>query len=115
VNPGPYKRTIGAINGAASISHMNEPQASSQKIRPSRWFYLIALGLIAVGTICAYKIVAAAINTMQGGLTRAIFPGETVVSFSTPGDYEIYVSGGQPQAGTPAATISISGTMALPK
>ncbi len=33
----------------------------------------------------------------------------------TPGDYEIYVSGGQPQAGTPAATISISGTMALPK
>jgi beta-glucosidase len=33
----------------------------------------------------------------------------------TPGDYEIYVSGGQPETGTPAATISISGTMALPK
>ena len=69
---------------------MNELQASSQKIRPSRWFYLIALGLIAAGTICGYKIVFAAINTMQGGLTRAVFPGETIVSFPTPGDYKIY-------------------------
>jgi len=33
----------------------------------------------------------------------------------TPGDYAIYVSGGQPQAGTPAATLHISGTAALPK
>jgi beta-glucosidase len=33
----------------------------------------------------------------------------------TAGDYEIYVSGGQPEAKTPAATISISGTMVLPK
>jgi beta-glucosidase len=33
----------------------------------------------------------------------------------TAGDYKIYVSGGQPEAGTPAATVSISGTMALPK
>jgi beta-glucosidase len=33
----------------------------------------------------------------------------------TPGDYEIYVSGGQPEARTQAATISISGKMALPK
>lgn len=33
----------------------------------------------------------------------------------TPGDYAIYVSGGQPEAGTPAATVSISGTMAMPK
>ncbi len=32
-----------------------------------------------------------------------------------PGDYAIYVSGGQPEAGTPAATLRISGTMALPK
>jgi beta-glucosidase len=32
-----------------------------------------------------------------------------------PGDYAIYVSGGQPEAGTPAATLSISGTVALPK
>ena len=90
VNPGPYKRTIGAINGGTAISHMNESQAASQKIRPSRWFYLIALGLIAAGTICGYKIVLAAINTMQSGLTRAIFPGETLVSFQMPGDYKIY-------------------------
>ena len=32
-----------------------------------------------------------------------------------PGDYAIYVSGGQPEAGTPAATLHISGTAALPK
>jgi beta-glucosidase len=32
-----------------------------------------------------------------------------------PGDYAIYVSGGQPEAGTPAATLHISETMALPK
>jgi beta-glucosidase len=32
-----------------------------------------------------------------------------------PGDYAVYVSGGQPEAGTPAATLHISGTMALPK
>jgi beta-glucosidase len=32
-----------------------------------------------------------------------------------PGDYAIYVSGGQPEAGTPAATIHISGTVALPR
>ena len=32
-----------------------------------------------------------------------------------PGEYAIYISGGQPQAGTPAATLHISGTVALPK
>jgi beta-glucosidase len=32
-----------------------------------------------------------------------------------PGAYAVYVSGGQPEAGTPAATIRISGTVALPK
>jgi beta-glucosidase len=32
-----------------------------------------------------------------------------------PGDYSTYVSGGQPEEGTPSATISISGMMALPK
>jgi beta-glucosidase len=32
-----------------------------------------------------------------------------------PGDYAIYISGGQPEAGTPAATLHISGTAALPK
>jgi beta-glucosidase len=32
-----------------------------------------------------------------------------------PGDYLIYVGGGQPEAGTPAATLHISGTMVLPK
>jgi beta-glucosidase len=32
-----------------------------------------------------------------------------------PGDYAIYVSGGQPEAGTPSATLHISGTVALPK
>jgi beta-glucosidase len=32
-----------------------------------------------------------------------------------PGDYAIYVSGGQPEAGKPAATLHISGTVALPK
>ena len=33
----------------------------------------------------------------------------------TPGEYEIYVSGGQPEAGTPSATIGIAGSMSLPK
>lgn len=32
-----------------------------------------------------------------------------------PGDYAIYISGGQPEAGTPAATLHISGSAALPK
>jgi beta-glucosidase len=32
-----------------------------------------------------------------------------------PGDYGIYISGAQPAAETPAATLNISGTMALPK
>jgi len=32
-----------------------------------------------------------------------------------PGDYAIYVSGGQPEAGKPAAILHISGTVALPK
>ncbi len=31
------------------------------------------------------------------------------------GDYKIYVSGGQPEADTPAATLHISGSMTLPK
>jgi beta-glucosidase len=31
------------------------------------------------------------------------------------GDYAIYVSGGQPEAGTPATTLRISGTVTLPK
>ncbi|HEY1803781.1 MAG TPA: glycoside hydrolase family 3 C-terminal domain-containing protein [Terracidiphilus sp.] len=33
----------------------------------------------------------------------------------TPGDYKIFVAGCQPEAETPSATISISGTMTLPK
>lgn len=90
VNPGPYKRTIGAINGGVSISHMNEFQASSQKIRPSRWFYLIALGLIAAGAVCGYKLLFKAINTMEVGLTQAVFPGEITVSFAAPGNYQIF-------------------------
>jgi hypothetical protein len=69
---------------------MNSSPNPAQKIGPSRWFYLLALGLIAAGSICGYKIVLAAINTIQGGLTRAVFPGETIVSFQTPGDYKIY-------------------------
>ncbi len=32
-----------------------------------------------------------------------------------PGEYRIYVSGGQPRADTPAVILNISGTMALPK
>jgi beta-glucosidase len=32
-----------------------------------------------------------------------------------PGDYAVYVSNSQPEAGTPAATLHISGTVALPK
>jgi beta-glucosidase len=32
-----------------------------------------------------------------------------------PGEYRIYVSGGQPEAATPAATLHVSGTIALPK
>ncbi len=32
-----------------------------------------------------------------------------------PGDYKIYVSGGQPPAGAPAATLHVEGTMPLPK
>ncbi len=32
-----------------------------------------------------------------------------------PGDYRIFISGGQPEADTPPATFHISGTMALPK
>jgi beta-glucosidase len=32
-----------------------------------------------------------------------------------PGVYAVYVLGGQPAAGTPAATLRISGTMAMPK
>ena len=32
-----------------------------------------------------------------------------------PGDYLIYVAGGQPAAGTPAATVHVSGTIRLPK
>jgi hypothetical protein len=90
VNPGPYKRTIGAINDGVFISNMNESQAASQKIRPSRWFYLIALGLIAAGVICGYKFMATAISTMEVGLTQAVFPGEITVSFAAPGNYQIF-------------------------
>jgi len=32
-----------------------------------------------------------------------------------PGDYTIYLAGGQPEQGTPAATMHVSGTMALPR
>lgn len=90
VNPGPHKRTIGAINGGVSIFYMNEPRASSQKIRPSRWFYLMALALIAAGAVCGYKLLFRAINTMQVGLTQAVFPGEITVSFAAPGNYQIF-------------------------
>jgi len=69
---------------------MNEPPPSSQKIRPSRWFYLIALGLIAAGAVCGYKLLFKAINTMEVGLTQAVFPGEITVSFAAAGNYEIF-------------------------
>jgi hypothetical protein len=69
---------------------MSDPQISPQKIRPSRWYYLIALALIAAGALCGYQALAAAIDTLQGGLTQAVFPGETTVSFPVPGNYKIY-------------------------
>ncbi len=90
MNPGPYKRTIGAINVEVTISGMSEFQAASQKIGPSRWFHLLALAMIAAGATCAYRTISTAIHSMQNGLTRAIFPGEVTVSFSAPGEYEIY-------------------------
>jgi hypothetical protein len=68
---------------------MSRSQLSSQKIRPSRWFHLVALAMIAAAAFCGYKIFSVALHTTQG-LTRAIFPGEMAVSFATPGDYEIY-------------------------
>jgi len=46
--------------------------------------------MIAAAAFCAYKIFAVALNTAQNGLTRAIFPGEVIVSFATAGEYEIY-------------------------
>ena len=33
----------------------------------------------------------------------------------TPGDYQIYIAGNQPESNTPKATLHISGTMALPR
>jgi hypothetical protein len=69
---------------------LSDSQISPQKIRPSRWYYLIALALIAAGAICGYQALAAAIHTLQGGLTQAVFPGETRVSFPAPGNYKIY-------------------------
>jgi hypothetical protein len=69
---------------------MSDSQTSSQKIRPSRWFHLVALAMITAAVFCGYKIIAVAVNSMQDGLTRAIFPGELVVPISAPGNYVIY-------------------------
>jgi hypothetical protein len=69
---------------------MEISQTSAQKIRPSRWFYLIALALIAAGAAGGSRAILGAIKTIQGNLTRAIFPGEVTVSFAKPGDYAIY-------------------------
>jgi hypothetical protein len=69
---------------------MSDSQSSPQKIGPSRWFHLIALAMLAAGAICGYKALVAAIDTLQGGLTQEIFPGEVTVSFPAPGNYEIY-------------------------
>lgn len=69
---------------------MSDPQTSPQKIGPSRWFHLLALAMIATAAVCGYKILAVALNDMQSGLTRAIFPGEVVVPIAVPGNYVIY-------------------------
>jgi hypothetical protein len=69
---------------------MSDSQPSLQKISPSRWYYLIALALVAAGALCGFEALAAAIHTLQGGLTQAVFPGDTTVSFSVPGNYKIY-------------------------
>jgi hypothetical protein len=69
---------------------MNSSPSPAQKIRPSRWYYLIAAALIAAGGLSFYKIVVAAIHTMDSGLTRGTFPGELTATFAAPGNYEIY-------------------------
>ena len=69
---------------------MDIAQSDAEKIRPSRWYYLVALALLAAGAACGGKFLVEAINTMQGGLTQAIFPGETSVSITTPGEYQIF-------------------------
>jgi len=69
---------------------MSDSQTSPQKIGPSRWFHLLALAMIAAAAFCGYKIFSVALNTMQSGLTRAIFPGEVVVPIAAPGNYVIY-------------------------
>lgn len=69
---------------------MSDFQSPSKKIRPSRWCHLLALAMIVAAVFCGYKIIAVALNTMQNGLTRAIFPGEVVVPITMPGNYVIY-------------------------
>ncbi len=69
---------------------MSDSHTSPQKIGPSRWFHLLALAMIATAAFCGYKILAVALNDMQSGLTRAIFPGEIVVPIAAPGNYVIY-------------------------
>src|ERR1700735_2524049 len=85
----PSECTIRTIHGRVITSTMSHSRLSSQKIPPSRWFHLVALAMIAAAAFCGYKPFSVALNTTQG-LTRAVFPGEMVVSFATPGDYEIY-------------------------
>lgn len=69
---------------------MSDSKTSPQTIGPSRWFHLLALAMIAAAAFCGYKIFSVALNTMQSGLTRAIFPGELVVPIAAPGNYVIY-------------------------
>jgi|SRR5208282_6179130 len=69
---------------------MAESQIPVQKRRPSRWFHLVALALVAAGLFGGYKAIVAAIHMMEGAVTQAIFPGAVVVQFSVPGEYEIY-------------------------
>ncbi|MFZ0967354.1 MAG: hypothetical protein WAN13_03690 [Candidatus Acidiferrales bacterium] len=69
---------------------MDTSLAPARKSRPSRLFHLVALAMIAAGFAGGYKTLVAAINTMESGVTHAIFPGSVVIPFSAPGDYEIY-------------------------
>jgi hypothetical protein len=77
------------------MSHTFEPQigAGPVTLRPSRYWYLVALGLLAVAATCWLLAVTAVFSWDRQiqDFQRVPVPGEGAVALAQPGEYVLYV------------------------
>lgn len=66
-----------------------QPFSSSERIRPGRWFYLMAVLAVAVAAALAALVVQAFRTGFPTNATRVTAPGTTTMTLSEPGTYMI--------------------------